>query len=180
MLRALILLLLFSSRMAWGQEATLAPNWLEDAVKKYQTIQPLDHKKEAQTLYAFFSFGMPEASIQRMIQDAEKSGAILVLRGMKENSLQKTKTEAARIIGKHRVEIDINPTLFKRFNITAVPAVVMTRGDCETCKEAPKDSDYIKISGDVTLSYALEKLEDQYPDWKKEIERYKNNLEGKK
>ena len=173
-------MLLFCARLALAQEAPMPPNWLEEAVKKYQTIHPLEQKKEDETLYTFFSFGMPEASIRRMIADAEASGAILVLRGMKENSLQKTKTEAARIIGKHRVEIDINPTLYKHFKITAVPAVVIARGDCESCKESPKESDYIKMSGDVTLSYALEKLEDQYPDWKKEIGRYKNNLESKK
>ncbi|HXN07317.1 MAG TPA: hypothetical protein VN944_09670, partial [Nitrospiria bacterium] len=77
MLRALVSLLMVTMLFVpsvKGEEGTLPPNWLEEAMKKYKQVQPLEQKKNKTALYAFFSLGMPKGSIDRMILDSEKSG----------------------------------------------------------------------------------------------------------
>ena len=183
MLRTLVSLLIFMTLFVpkvFGQEGTLPPNWLEEAMKKYKQVQPLEEKKNKTALYAFFSLGMPKGSIDRMILDSEKSGSVLVLRGFAGKSLKKTRDEAAKLVGDHHVEININPTLFKHFKIDQVPAVVIAKGECESCDTTPGDGSFIKLSGDVTLDYALDKLEAYYPEWKKEIQPFKERISGEK
>jgi conjugal transfer pilus assembly protein TrbC len=181
MLRALVSLLMVTMLFVpsvKGEEGTLPPNWLEEAMKKYKQAQPLEQKKNKTALYSFFSLGMPKGSIDRMILDSEKSGSVLVLRGFVDKSLKKTRDEVAKLVGDHHVEININPTLFKHFKIVSVPAVVIAKGECETCDTEPGEGSFIKLSGDVTLDYALDKLEAYYPDWKKEIRPFKERVNG--
>ena len=139
-------------------------------------MKPFENKEASEQLYLFFSLGMPERSIHWMIEEAEKTGAILVLRGFKDDDLGKTRDEIGRLIGSKKVEIDINPVLYKKFQITQVPAVVLTKVSCESCKDQPKENDFIKIAGDVRLGYALETLERQFPEWHPLIEKFQTRI----
>ena len=60
--------------------------------------------------------------------------------------------------------IHIDPVLFSRYDIQAVPAIVYARGVMETDREAGqggdenKAGDAFRVSGDVTLEYTLEMI----------------------
>jgi conjugal transfer pilus assembly protein TrbC len=174
MLFALVLFILILAPSAGRseEETPLSPHWMEDAVARYRTIKPIEQGESSDHLYLFFSLGMPEGSIRMMIEDAEKTGAILVLRGFKEADLGKTRDEIGRLIGSNKVEVDINPVLYKNFQIKEVPAMVLTRVSCESCKDQPREDDFIKLSGDVRLKWGLETLERQFPKWHPLIEKY--------
>jgi conjugal transfer pilus assembly protein TrbC len=123
--------------------------------------------REASGLMIFVSLGMPEASLKRLIADASRLRGTLVLRGVRDRSMAATTTAIAGLMQERQVPWQIDPVLFKRFEVQAVPAVVLIDPgrpvlvDCGTsrCQEAA----YAKVSGDVTLSYALQVIERQDP-----------------
>ncbi|MEM4406585.1 MAG: type-F conjugative transfer system pilin assembly protein TrbC [Candidatus Methanomethylicaceae archaeon] len=126
-------------------------------------------------LFYFFSFSMPEGSLKAVVPQAEKTGAVMVLRGMNEDiGLRTTMLKASELLkrsstglpsselstgttgsGKesYQVEIWIHPVLFRCFRVDAVPEIVYVTGeqDQEGCSQ-----DYIKVKGDVSLDYGLE------------------------
>jgi len=118
-------------------------------------------------LLAFVSFGMPAASLDRLVADAEHIHATLVLRGMIERDMQQTMRAVKDVIGKRKVAWFIDPDAFKRFAITATPSyVLLKRGavarDCGG-SQCFADGDFAKISGDVSIDYALDQIASQLP-----------------
>lgn len=127
----------------------------------------------APTLYAFVSFSMPRASLQRLVADAETYGATLVLRGLVNRSLKTTAKTAQDLIGRHKVGWLVDPHAFKRFGIRSVPSYVLVRTGavgqpCElrTCYS---EADYVRLSSDVTVRYALDKMDDFAPDFRADV-----------
>ena len=100
---------------------------------------------EDQTLI-FVSLAMPEASLKSLYQEAEQAGAVLVLRGLKNNSFKQT-IHALQALG---VALQINPALFVEYAIESVPTFVRVSG-----------SEISLLKGNVSLSYALERFEEQ-------------------
>lgn len=99
-------------------------------------------------LYVFVSFSMPDEALLSLSQDVQKVGGIFVLRGLPENSFKKLaiKLYSLRKQGLHAT-IQIDPRLFTQFNVEKVPSFVVKH---------PKGFD--KLSGHVSLRYALEKI----------------------
>lgn len=89
----------------------------------------------------FVSFSMPEQSLKLWSQQAEKTGAKLILRGLINNSLQAT-TQNKIISG-----FDIDPEKFKKYDVKTVPAVVLVTGN-----------NYDVVYGDTSLEAALENI----------------------
>ncbi len=114
------------------------------------------------SLLAFISFSLPKASLERMVTDAESYGATLVLRGLVGGSLKKTASAAQALIGSRKVSWLIDPQAFKRFGIVSVPSYVLVRANALphacTLHECFDDGDFAKVSGDVSASYALDKI----------------------
>jgi len=114
------------------------------------------------SLLAFISFSLPKASLERMVADAERYGATLVLRGLVGGSLKKTASAAHVLIGSRKVSWLIDPQAFKRFGIVSVPSYVLVRANVlpHACvlHECFDDGDFAKVSGDVSASYALDKI----------------------
>ena len=110
----------------------------------------------------FVSFAMPEATLQRLVDQAAQAGATLVLRGLVNGSIRDTVTRMQALIGSQRVAVQIDPEAFDRYGITRTPtfALAMGRAETETCGtnacEPPRS--FVKIAGDVTLEYALRNL----------------------
>ena len=123
--------------------------------------------REAAGLIVFVSLGMPEASLKRLIADASRVKGTLVLRGVRDRSMKATTNLLADLMRERQVPWQIDPVLFKRFDVKAVPAVVLVDPnrpvlvDCgaNRCQEAA----YAKVNGDVTLRYALQVIEKQDP-----------------
>ena len=118
-------------------------------------------------LLAFVSFSMPMAALQRMAADAERSHTTLVLRGMIDGDMQKTMQAVKDVIGQHKVAWFIDPDAFTRFAVTSVPSyVLLKRGavarDCGG-NQCFADGDFAKVSGDVSIDYALDHIASQLP-----------------
>lgn len=108
----------------------------------------------------FVSFSMPEASLRQAVDQAEKAGAVLVLRGLKGNSFKDTVKAISSLIREKNVQVQIDPTLFKKYDITAVPCVCYR--------------DW-KVCGDVTLEYAMDLIAEKEPSAKKYLKKLRSS-----
>jgi conjugal transfer pilus assembly protein TrbC len=145
------------------------PNWQSLNTNKKQQSQGVtnnDNQESGSIPLVFISFSMPEALIEDYIKEARMYGGVLVLRGLVNNSLKQTVAKLKEIEGndekKSNIAITIHPHLFKLYNITQVPTIVVSKDnlacilkydDCSTLYE------YDKISGSITIGYALEEFE---------------------
>ena len=115
---------------------------------------------EAPALLVFVSFSMPDATLARLVDQAARARATLVLRGLVDGSLQKTVLRAQALIGQRKVGFQIDPQAFDRFSITAAPTFVLLKAGAVaapcaagTCFPA---SSFVAAAGDVSIDYALE------------------------
>lgn len=139
-------------------------------------VVPTDRGPE---LMVFVSFSMPKASLERIVVESERTGAVLVLRGLKGNSLTRMGEEIAQLVGKRNVTAIVHPPAFTQFKVTQVPALVLanasqaTRIGTDGCA-AP--SSYVKVDGDVSQGYALDLIERQAPAWSEVAKRFASKL----
>ena len=115
----------------------------------------------------FTSLSVPAASWRQWADDAARSGAPLVLRGVAANSLPDTaKRIRARLgapgsgPGQAQASIAIDPRLFRLFGIERVPAVVVVPGGVPPCRSRGCSSDpappHDLVAGNIGLVAALE------------------------
>lgn len=103
------------------------------------------------TVTVFVSLSMPNSSIQAWIEDANQYQATVVLRGLVNNSLKETIARMKSLFTEETLMgIRIDPNAFRRYNIEAVPAVVVD--DAST-------NSYTVIYGDTSLASALKSLD---------------------
>jgi len=123
------------------------------AANAFAFEMPFEQKQSEPKLYVFVSFSMPENSMKALIEQARKSQAILVFRGMHAGSLPKT-TKKLLELESRGVSAIIDPKLFQKHNIESVPTFVLTRDNaCENC------SPFVdRMSGNVPLEYFLEEV----------------------
>ena len=100
-----------------------------------------------QAIIIFVSFSMPNASIKGWMNQAQKIGAAVCIRGLVNNSFKDTAKVISALVQDQSGGLLIEPNLFKQYSITQVPAVVVASGD-----------DFSVIYGDVLLDCALEKI----------------------
>ncbi len=121
-------------------------------------------------LLAFVSFSMPMETLQRMAADAERSHTTLVLRGMIEGDMQKTMRAVKDVIGRHKVAWFIDPDAFTRFAVTSVPSYVLLKREAvaRDCggNQCFAEGDFAKVSGDVSIDYALDHIASQLPHYR--------------
>lgn len=105
----------------------------------------------------FVSFSMPDASIKVLMQEAKTIHAPLVIRGLVNNSFKETLARFNNLAKDNRGGIQLDPTLFQRYQVKQVPAfVVLKPNQClptQTCRE-----DFNIIYGNVHLKFALEQM----------------------
>jgi conjugal transfer pilus assembly protein TrbC len=132
-------------------------------------------------LMVFVSFSLPRETVQRIVHQSERSGAVLVLRGLKGHSLTQTGEEIARLVGERNVTVLIHPPAFQQFQVRQVPSLVLARaGSAAKIDEvgcAPAAS-FIRIDGDVGQDYALDLIERQAPAWADIARRHAARLAG--
>lgn len=115
-------------------------------------------------LLVFVSLSMPEASLRRVVADAERAGAMVVMNGMHQNSMRATKTSVQSLTGERPVGWQIDPVSRRRFGVTVAPTTVLAanpvrRADCDDQREGVCiDEPYWGFEGDVSLDYALERI----------------------
>ena len=101
----------------------------------------------------FVSFSMPKESIKLWISQAEKIGASVYLRGLVNNSFKDTVIAVKDLLQGQKGGLLVDPTIFKKHEITQVPAVVFVSNGAANV-----------LYGDVTLDYALEKINKEVSD----------------
>src|SRR5262249_44152037 len=115
---------------------------------------PLSH------ILIFVSFSMPNLSLKQWMREAERIHSPVVIRGLLDNSFKATAKKMADLTLDNHGGVQLDPTLFRRFQINQVPAVVIWRdSNCEAHQSCIENYDV--IYGDVTLKYALEKIAEQ-------------------
>jgi len=107
-----------------------------------------EHKTQEipEKILIFVSFSMPEASLKSLMQEAERANATLIIRGLIEDSFKITMTRLKDCA----LSAEINPDLFEQYDIQHVPTFVKLKGGQEQAR----------LSGNVTLKFALQKLEE--------------------
>ncbi|MBI5786425.1 MAG: type-F conjugative transfer system pilin assembly protein TrbC [Rhodocyclales bacterium] len=117
----------------------------------------------------FITLDMPQASLQLLTDQAARAGAVLVLRGLKSQSMRQTVAVVQELIGKRRVAWVIDPEAFTRFAVRHAPTFVLTLNDAASDAQrgcnagcAPPAS-FVSVAGDVSLDYALETIQRRMP-----------------
>lgn len=136
-------------------------------------------------LLIFVTLQMPRVSLQRLVAQAERSRATLVLRGLKGRSMQDTLAEVAALIGKRKVAWAIDPESFKRFGVVLAPTYVLVAPqigvapgcDAGQCVAEPVFS---KVAGDVSVGYALQAIERGDPAFRTQAQAWRARLEERR
>ena len=120
----------------------------------------------------FVSFAMPDAALARLVDQAAKADAILVLRGLVDNSLTQTASRVRQLIGSRRVAVQIDPQAFDRYAVTQTPSFVLVRdgagaAPCTSGLCVPGNG-YVIAAGDVSLDYALAFFQRSAPAFSKD------------
>ena len=128
---------------------------------------------------------MPAASLRGLADQAARSGATLVLRGLKDNSMRATLASVQSLIGERHLAWQIDPLAFTRYGIERAPTFVLrTGGVGATAAESACTSDcrassaFVAVAGDVSLDYALEAMVRQVPSVKPQALPYLTRLKG--
>ncbi len=117
-------------------------------------------------LRIFVTLDMPQGSLRRLVDQAERSGAVLVLRGLKNQSMRQTVAAVSDLLGERKAGWVIDPEAFERHGVEAAPTFLLTIGeDAPPCSATtctvPRP--FISVSGDVGLDYALEHMVRRHP-----------------
>lgn len=129
-------------------------------------------------LLVLVSFSMPQEALHRLVDQAEKAGATLVFRGLKDDSMMKMGQEIQRLLGGRNVSVAIHPPAFQQYGVRQVPAVVIARPEAGNMIDngCAQPQTYIKVSGDVSLDYALEYIERNSHTWASVARHYRNKI----
>ena len=118
-------------------------------------------------LFVFVSLAMPRPTLQRLIDQAARARASVILRGLANGSLRQTVAQVQPLIGQRQVAVQIDPQAFDRFAIARVPSFVLVRDgtrpeSCAAGSCAPPEA-FLRTAGDVSLDYALEHMQRAAP-----------------
>lgn len=118
-------------------------------------------------LFVMVSLSMPKEALVRTAEQAERAGATLVFRGLKGDSMTKMGEEIKAIVGSRSVSAVVHPPAFQQFSVTRVPAIVIARPEAGNALDngCSKPETFVKVSGDVSLDYALDYIERTSPAW---------------
>lgn len=131
-------------------------------------------------LMVFVSFSMPVAALASIVNQAERAKATLVFRGLEGDSLKKMTQRVATLIGTRSVSAVIHPPAFQQFSVTEVPALVIAQkgaGDVLSDGCAKADT-FVKLSGDVTIDYALDYIERASAEWAAIARSFRLSMRG--
>jgi conjugal transfer pilus assembly protein TrbC len=124
-------------------------------IEQYQTLKEgVETAQREEGFLIFVSLSMPAESLNRLVDQAIRFNAPLIIRGTVNDSLAATVAKVSAVLNKREAEFQIDPRLFTRFNIASIPAFVAI---------SPDNRKSGTIFGDVSASYALETMERSMP-----------------
>lgn len=133
-------------------------------------------------LLVFVSLSMPRPTLQRLVDQAARAKASIILRGFANGSLRDTAAQVQGLIGSRQVAVQIDPQAFDRYAVTRVPTFVLVRDGtrpvaCASGSCAPADS-FLRTSGDVSLDYALEHMRRSAPGFGPPADTFLKRIKG--
>lgn len=153
---------------------TPAPTTIDiaDVVRRHSQLQAkhpaAPATPPAPVLRVFVTLAMPQASLRLLTEQAERTGATLVLRGLKAHSMKQTLAAVQALVGERRVNWQIDPEAFVRYGVQHAPAFVLTAapaaGDSNCGVSCSVGQPYYSVAGDVSLDYALNTLQRRHPE----------------
>lgn len=149
-------------------QATVPAPDIATIAEKYKELGKASATKNGQPdLMVMVSLSMPREALARLMDQAERAGAILVFRGLKGDSMMKMSEEIKTIVGDRNVSAVVHPPAFQQFSVTRVPVVVIARPEAGSVLDngCSKVETFVKVSGDVSLDYALEYIEHRSSAW---------------
>ncbi len=129
-------------------------------------------------LLVFVSFSMPEASLKRLATDAAKASGVLVFRGPKDGSLKQT-LQAFEPLAKLGASAILHPEAFTWNRIDSVPVFILgtaASGGCDDAADSCRET--LRIAGDASLEYILERMTQAAQPLASEAERRLTRLRG--
>lgn len=153
------------SRQSVQHNLTLVNHIVQRASQGLTHRLPHAGGKAADGVILFISFSMPDALILQMSQQAAAFHASVVIRGLVKNSFPKTlqrilslKLQAKKAHSAF-AGVGIDPVWFSQFNITAVPALVVTHrpAHCVSEHQCP-DQPYDVIYGNQAIADSLHEM----------------------
>jgi len=136
-------------------------------------------------LMVFISLSMPEATLKRLVSQAARAKAYLLIRGLLNGSLRDTVARTQALLAGQSVAFQIDPQAFERYAIRQVPSFVLVRegADGTPCGDGGRGScappnDYVRLAGDVSLDYALGHIQQRTPRFSKDAGAFIQRLKG--
>lgn len=129
-------------------------------------------------LYIFASFGLPEKVLDKLIAHAITWRGVVVLRGFIENDAKKSQQVAARYIGMPNFQLNIDPFMFKRFDVNSVPAFLMElpgevdKVKCYSDGDCQPENFYLSVEGDVNPTFAFDKMREHSAIASRKLDAY--------
>jgi conjugal transfer pilus assembly protein TrbC len=137
-------------------------DWVRQLAEKQQSaLEGQGPRRETPEVMYFVSSSIPTEGMRQILRDADRLGIPAAMRGLINNDFRSTAAyimELAQPDNKGGVQVD--PTLFKQFDIKAVPALVVT------CSAG-----YDRITGNVKLERGLRIIAED-GDCKEEARRF--------
>lgn len=130
-------------------------------------------------LLIFISTSMPEQSLIALDEQARRAGGVLILRGLINGSFKDTAAYITSLSDKG-ISAIIDPRLFAMFNVEVVPTFVVKPNDSNPCfdKKCRYTPMHDKVSGNITLEYALELISTNGSESKHVASSYLEHLRG--
>ena len=117
-------------------------------------------------VYVAVSLTMPRAALRQLAADAQRAGAMVVVRGFVEGSPAKTMAAARQIFDEDSAGgLAIDPQVFRAYGVQTVPTFIVATSPVTPCQEGldctsdatPND----QVHGNISLAAALKLLADQ-------------------
>ena len=137
-------------------------------VREMLNIGPDDLPELAETeerypggVFLFASFSIPELSLKAILQDADRLGVPVVFNGFVDNSVVATEARVRALYEDETISqgFIIDPTLFERFDVVAVPTLVSTTVDLDVCETSGCADDatppHDRVAGNIPLTSLL-------------------------
>jgi conjugal transfer pilus assembly protein TrbC len=136
-------------------------------------------------LRIFITLEMPQASLRLLVDQAARSGAVLVLRGLKARSMRETLAAVRDLMGNRNVAWLIDPEAFTRFGVRHAPTFVLSLSDAtgedtqRSCTSGcVTPAAFASVAGDISLDYALETIMRRRPEATPRAEPLLKRLRG--
>lgn len=111
--------------------------------------------KPRPNLQIFVSSSMPKQILKNYAQEAKRYGGVLVLRGLPNGSIHKLTDLVMDISTDNSAAIQIDDTAYAKFEITSVPAIILSESKTIFTEDKSASARFDKITGSVTIKGAL-------------------------